>query len=177
MGAWNTAGGQRPRTAVAPRNRRIEKAILVFRFIHTIHQAIKHLVQSGSPAKAGAHGRSGSRPSPGKRGAGVSCTIRMVLGTIRVGCEPDGFTGRRALQSCVAPGRAQPAGHADCRSFLWRNIRLPRAREAERDQDQVVEMPGIGAWDTGDYRTTQADRRRFPASARLQGKRAFNVDS
>jgi hypothetical protein len=51
------------------------------------------------------------------------------------------------------------------------------AREAERDQDQVVEMPGIGAWDTGDYRTTQADRWRFPASARLQGKRAFNMDS
>ena len=45
------------------------------------------------------------------------------------------------------------------------------AREAERDQAQVIEIPGIEAWGTGGYRRTQADRQRFPSSAGLRGER------
>jgi hypothetical protein len=45
------------------------------------------------------------------------------------------------------------AAPADCRSFP--SQKRPRvAREAEMDQAQVIEIPGIEAWDTGDYRTT-----------------------
>ena len=69
------------------------------------------------------------------------------------------------------------AGRADCRSFPSQTARARRAREAERDQAQVIEIPGIEAWNTGDYRTRQADRQRFPASAVLQGKRTEHVGS
>jgi hypothetical protein len=63
------------------------------------------------------------------------------------------------------------AARADCRSFPLRNARTRRARDAERDQAQVIEIPGIEAWGTGGYRRTQADRQRFPSSAGLRGER------
>ena len=46
-----------------------------------------------------------------------------------------------------------------------------RAGVSQRDQAQVIEIPGIEAWGTGGYRRTQADRQRFPSSAGLRGER------
>jgi hypothetical protein len=36
--------------------------------------------------------------------------------------------------------------------------RARRAREAKRDQDQVVEIPEFQVWETGDNRTAKEDR-------------------
>jgi hypothetical protein len=50
-----------------------------------------------------------------------------------------------------------------------------RPREAKRDQDQVVEIPGFPRRKIGDNRKAKADRQRFPASAGLQGnERAYS---
>src|SRR5580700_8132040 len=59
-----------PRISAAERSRSLyfrckkQEKQLVLRVIHTIHQAMTHhrSYQSATPAKAGAHGKSGSRP-------------------------------------------------------------------------------------------------------------------
>jgi len=68
-------------------------------------------------------------------------------------------------------GNAARAGRARIAGASLGEAHARLAREAERDQAQLVEIPGLEAWDTGDCGTTQADRWRFPASATLQRKR------
>ncbi len=61
-----------------------------------------------------------------------------------------------------------PSGRPQgCRSFPWRTP-ARRAREAKRDQDQVIEFPRFRIWKTGENRKNLADRQLFRTSARLQ---------
>ena len=63
---------------------------------------------------------------------------------------------------------------------LREGARARRAREAEKDQDQVVEIPGLPTQKTGGNRRTKADRLQFPASAGLRAngpKYAFMIRS
>jgi len=57
------------------------------------------------------------------------------------------------------------AGRAGCQSFPWRSARARRAREARRDQYQVIETLGFRLWNSGESRLEQADRQQFPAWA------------
>jgi len=130
------------------------------------------------------HDRSILRRAAGSivvRGGGNSCSAR--------GRNSCGLRSSRSDSACALSGRAARSGTrrlglgmprgrpCGLPSFPWRNARARRAREATRDQAQVIEIHQIAAWNTGDYRTRQADRQRFPASAVLQGKRAEHVGS
>jgi hypothetical protein len=55
----------------------------------------------------------------------------------------------------VADLEYRAGGRAGCRSFPSRSA---RAREAEKDQDQVVEIPGLEARETGDNRRSKVDQ-------------------
>ena len=60
------------------RGHEFDETELVLQVIHTIHQAMTHHRSypiPATPAKAGAHGKSGSRPSPGKRGGDVELVV------------------------------------------------------------------------------------------------------
>ena len=101
--------------------------------------------------------------------------LRLAVEEIRQACA---LSGRAARSGTRRLGLGMPRGRpCGLPSFPWRNARARRAREATRDQAQVIEIHQIAAWNTGDYRTRQADRQRFPASAVLQGKRAEHVGS
>jgi hypothetical protein len=85
--------------------------------------------------------------------------------------------GRKIRQAAPGVGNAARARRARIAGASLGAAHARLAREAKRDQAQIVEIPGSEAWDTGDRTTTQADRWRLPASARLQGKRAKNMGS
>jgi hypothetical protein len=55
---------------------------------------------------------------------------------------------------------------------LAMKARAPLAREAKREQDQAVEIPGFQDWKTGDNREARTDRQRFRALAELQADEA-----
>jgi hypothetical protein len=76
--------------------------------------------------------------------------------------------GRRGRARAAWGWQCRVAGPAGCRSFPWRSARARLAREAKRDQDQVVEIPGFQVWETAGNGTAKADRQRFPASAGLR---------
>jgi len=58
-----------------------------------------------------------------------------------------------------------------CPSFPWQSVHARRAREARRDQDQVVEIVGFRFRKAGGNRTERTDRQWFPASATFQWRR------
>jgi hypothetical protein len=63
------------------------------------------------------------------------------------------------------------AGRGNCRSSP---SRAP-AREAQTDQDQVVEIPGFPVRETGDNRRVQVARQRFPASTVAPRQNAASI--
>jgi len=106
------------------------------------------------------------------------------------GTATDAVCGRAdPAATCVLSGRAERSGTRRFGSGMpgGRPRGLPElplaktparhAREAERDQAQVIEIPGIAACDTGDSRTAQADRLRFPASAGSGANKADYISS
>src|ERR1700730_15700113 len=54
------------------------------------------------------------------------------------------------------------------RSFPWQSTRARRAREAKKDQDQVIDIPRFRVWGTGDNRADQADRRELLSSVGIR---------
>jgi hypothetical protein len=123
------------------------------------------------PACATTTGRSQHAP-PGRR------KLAAIIGWQAVAtdeaCGRSGPTvparsaaGRQDRARGASGWGCRAAAPRDCRSFPWRSARARRAREAKRDQGQVVEIPGFQAWETGHNRSAKAGRRRFPASGGL----------
>jgi hypothetical protein len=89
-------------------------------------------------------------------------------------------------RSAAAPpdrGRAacdwgyRAASRVDCRSFPSQTARAHRAREGERDQEQVIEIARFQSRNTGDSRRTKGHWQRFPASTSFRSKRGWDMGS
>ena len=115
-------------------------------------------------------------PGRSKRAAAAAVARRRAATNEACG-RADPTTSARSMAGRGDRARAawgwlcRVAGPAGCRSFPWRSAHARRAREAKRDQDQVLEIPGFRVWETADNRTAKADRQRFPASAGLRANK------